>query len=99
MQARADEWRAAIEAAADEAELARVDSQLFGKQGEVMALLKSVSKLPKEERPTFEERSTSSDPTTRSMPRRTSVSLYSEPPSAISAPFASRLSRESLQCC
>ncbi len=51
MDERRDEWRAAILAAGDEAALKQVDSRLFGKSGEVLGLLKSVSKLPKEERP------------------------------------------------
>ena len=48
---RQREWRAAIEAASDEASLKQVESLLFGKKGEVLLLLKSVSSLPAEERP------------------------------------------------
>ena len=51
MAARQDEWRAAIAAASDEAGLAQVESQLFGKKGEVLELVKSVASLPREERP------------------------------------------------
>ena len=51
MADRRDEWRAEIGAAADEASLKQVESRLFGKKGEVLALLKSVSSLPAEERP------------------------------------------------
>lgn len=52
MAARQDQWRAAIAAASDEAALGRVESQLFGKKGEVLDLVKSVASLPAEERPT-----------------------------------------------
>ncbi len=48
---RAEEWRAAIAAAASETELKAVESRLFGKSGEVLALVRSVSSLPREERP------------------------------------------------
>jgi phenylalanyl-tRNA synthetase alpha chain len=48
---RREEWRAAIAAAADAAELQRVESRLFGKAGELQQLLRSVSSLPKDERP------------------------------------------------
>ena len=45
------QWRAAIDAATDDASLKQVETRLFGKKGEVLALLKSVSSLPAEERP------------------------------------------------
>ena len=44
-------WLEAIEAASDEAALRSVEARLFGKAGEVVALVKGVSSLPKEERP------------------------------------------------
>ena len=51
MQDRRDEWLAAIRAAEDPAALSAVDSRLFGKKGEIQMLLRSVTSLPKEERP------------------------------------------------
>src|SRR5215831_15227160 len=45
------EWLAAVAAAADEVALRDVESRLFGKKGEVLELVRSVSTLPKEERP------------------------------------------------
>lgn len=51
MQDQRSEWFTAISAAADEAALAQVESRLLGKTGELQALLRSVSQLPKEERP------------------------------------------------
>lgn len=52
MDARREEWLAAIASAADDAALRQLDTELFGKDGAVTALVKSVSQLPKEERPT-----------------------------------------------
>ena len=49
---RRQEWLDAIANATDEENLKRVDGQLFGKKGAVQELVKSVSSLPKEERPT-----------------------------------------------
>ncbi|MEC7583803.1 MAG: phenylalanine--tRNA ligase subunit alpha [Planctomycetota bacterium] len=51
MHDRRDEWLALVAQAADEAALTAVESQLFGKKGEIAALLRSVTSLPKEERP------------------------------------------------
>lgn len=51
MQDQRSEWFNAISAAADEAALAHVESKLLGKTGELQTLLRSVSQLPKEERP------------------------------------------------
>lgn len=45
------DWLDAIEKASDEAALKKVDSMLFGKKGAIQELVKSVSTLPKEERP------------------------------------------------
>lgn len=45
------DWLEAIEKASDEAALKKVDSMLFGKKGAIQELVKSVSTLPKEERP------------------------------------------------
>ncbi len=46
-----EEWLAAIVAAPDESALARIESDLFGKQGVVTELVRSVPSLPKEQRP------------------------------------------------
>ena len=51
MHDRRDEWLAAIAEAADEAALAAIESRLFGKKGEIAELLRSVTSLPKQERP------------------------------------------------
>jgi len=51
MSDKRQEWLQAIEAASDEAALRSVEARLFGKTGEVLALVKGVSSLPKEERP------------------------------------------------
>lgn len=51
VDSRRQEWLDAIAAAADETSLSRIDSDLFGKKGAVQELVKSVSSLPKEERP------------------------------------------------
>lgn len=48
---RRKEWLTAIEEAPDEAALKAVESRLFGKKGDITQLVKSVSSLPKEERP------------------------------------------------
>jgi phenylalanyl-tRNA synthetase alpha chain len=47
------EWLAAIEAAADPASLAELDQRLFGSKGAVVELVRSVTALPKEQRPVF----------------------------------------------
>ena len=47
------EWLAAIAAAGDPAALAEVDQRLFGAKGAVVELVRSVTALPKEERPAF----------------------------------------------
>jgi len=51
--AKQDEWLRAIDAAADGAALAALDARLFGQKGEVLELVRSVTSLPKEERPAF----------------------------------------------
>ena len=51
MDDRRDEWRAEILAADDREALRAIDARLFGKKGEVLLLLKSVSSLPADERP------------------------------------------------
>lgn len=51
MDDRRKPWLDAIAGAADAASLREVETRLFGKQGEVQELLRSVSSLPKEERP------------------------------------------------
>ena len=51
MEDRLEEWLQAIEHAVDEAGLKAVESKLFGKKGYVTSLVKSVSSLPKAERP------------------------------------------------
>jgi phenylalanyl-tRNA synthetase alpha chain len=51
MEERRRQWLAAVAAAADEPALREVESRLFGKKGEVQDLVRSVSTLPKEERP------------------------------------------------
>lgn len=48
-----DRWLAAIAAAPDATALADVDTRLFGAKGEVAELVRSVTTLPKEERPAF----------------------------------------------
>ncbi|MBL8756350.1 MAG: phenylalanine--tRNA ligase subunit alpha, partial [Planctomycetes bacterium] len=53
MNAQRDRWLAAIGAAADAKALAEVDARLFGQKGEVLDLVRSVTSLPKEERPAF----------------------------------------------
>ncbi len=49
MDHRKDEWLAAI-AAADDSRLRELDGELFGKSGDLTALVKGVAQLPKEER-------------------------------------------------
>ena len=51
MEERRRQWLAAVAAAADEPALREVESRLFGKKGLVLELVRSVSTLPKEERP------------------------------------------------
>ncbi|MCA8941856.1 MAG: phenylalanine--tRNA ligase subunit alpha, partial [Planctomycetes bacterium] len=51
MDERREEWLAAIAAAGDADALRRIDAELFGKDGAVTGLVKSVSTLPKDERP------------------------------------------------
>ena len=51
--ARKERWLAAVAAAKDPAELADVETRLFGSKGEVAEFVRSVTSLPKEERPTF----------------------------------------------
>ena len=51
--AKQDEWLQAIAAASDGPALAELDKQLFGQGGEVLGMVRSVTSLPKEERPTF----------------------------------------------
>jgi len=48
-----DRWLQAIAAATDPAALAELDSRLFGPKGEVLDFVRSVTTLPKEERPAF----------------------------------------------
>src|SRR5690606_36087875 len=47
------EWLAAIEAAADSKTLAEIGTRLFGPKGEVLEFMRSVTGVPKEERPAF----------------------------------------------
>ena len=51
--AQRDGWLAAIAAAADAAALTAVEARLFGPKGEVVELVRSVTSLPKEQRPAF----------------------------------------------
>ena len=51
--AKQDEWLQAIAAASDGAALAELDKRLFGQGGEVLGMVRSVTGLPKEERPAF----------------------------------------------
>lgn len=51
MEARRGEWLAAIAAAADVDALRRLENALLGRKGEITELVKSVARLPKEERP------------------------------------------------
>lgn len=47
------QWLAAIEKAPDPGALAELDTRLFGSKGEVVELVRSVTSLPKEQRPVF----------------------------------------------
>jgi phenylalanyl-tRNA synthetase alpha chain len=51
--AHRERWLAAIAGAADAKVLAEVDARLFGAKGEVLELVRSVTALPKEQRPAF----------------------------------------------
>ena len=53
MNVRRERWLAAIAAAADAKALADVEANLFGGKGEVLELVRSVTSLPKDERPAF----------------------------------------------
>ena len=53
MNALRDGWLRAIAAASDDKALAEVEARLFGGKGEVLELVRSVTALPKEERPAF----------------------------------------------
>jgi phenylalanyl-tRNA synthetase alpha chain len=53
MQAQRERWLADVAAAADPAALADAENRLFGAKGEVAELVRSVTSLPKEERPAF----------------------------------------------
>ncbi len=48
-----ERWLGAIHEAASAAALAELDARLFGSKGEVLELVRSVTTLPKEERPAF----------------------------------------------
>lgn len=48
-----DAWLAAIAAAADAAALAQIEARLLGADGEVTQLVRSVTSLPKDQRPAF----------------------------------------------
>jgi phenylalanyl-tRNA synthetase alpha chain len=48
-----DRWLAAIAAATEPAALAELDARLFGAKGEVLELVRSVTTLPKDQRPAF----------------------------------------------
>lgn len=50
---RRDDWLRLIAAAADQRALAAVEGRLFGPKGEVIEFVRSVTSLPKEERPAF----------------------------------------------
>ena len=51
--AQRDSWLAQVAAAADEAALAAVETRLLAAEGELTQLLRSVTSLPKEQRPAF----------------------------------------------
>jgi phenylalanyl-tRNA synthetase alpha chain len=51
--ARREQWLRLVAAAADSAAIAELDARLFGPKGEVLDLVRSVTSLPKEERPAF----------------------------------------------
>ncbi len=50
---RRDQWLREVAAAADAAALAALDTRLFGPKGEVVEFVRSVTTLPKEQRPAF----------------------------------------------
>jgi phenylalanyl-tRNA synthetase alpha chain len=51
--AQRDRWLAAIAACAEARALADLDARLFGSKGEVLELVRSVTALPKDQRPAF----------------------------------------------
>ena len=51
--AKQDQWLQAIAAASDAAAIADLEATLFGQDGEVLQMVRSVTSLPKEERPAF----------------------------------------------
>ncbi len=51
--ARQDAWLQQVASAAGSAGLTALESRLFGPKGEVLELVRSVTSLPKEERPAF----------------------------------------------
>ena len=51
--AKQDAWLQEVAGAADAAALAELESRLFGPKGAVLELVRSVTSLPKEERPAF----------------------------------------------
>lgn len=51
--ARRDQWLRAVAAVKDAAALTELEARLFGGKGEVVELVRSVTTLPKEERPAF----------------------------------------------
>ncbi|HIE69324.1 MAG TPA: phenylalanine--tRNA ligase subunit alpha, partial [Planctomycetes bacterium] len=48
-----DEWLQAIAAASDGPAVAELEARLFGQKGEVLEMVRSVTSLPREERPAF----------------------------------------------
>jgi len=53
ISARKEQWLAAVAAAKDVDALGEVETRLFGGKGEVVEFVRSVTSLPKEERPAF----------------------------------------------
>lgn len=51
--AKQDEWLQAIAAASDGPAVAELEARLFGQKGEVLEMVRSVTSLPREERPAF----------------------------------------------
>ena len=51
--AQREQWLAAVAAAPNQAALVELDARLFGAKGEVLELMRLVTTLPKEQRPTF----------------------------------------------
>lgn len=51
--AKQDEWLQAIAAASDGPAIAELEARFFGPKGEVIGMVRSVTSLPKEERPAF----------------------------------------------